>query len=207
MKEPTYSVFVRFRRGQRLTLKRFAPLDVALRFATQVRAERFHNQDDVFIIDDASGDRVVEASSVPGGVVETFPEAPPTSAVQKSRLDESDLDVLLKYVDRWQLRHAQLTLRGGQRLTVTVERSLGQLTRLMEQLTRSKLFDSDLSQLIEQASIAVEHVRKVRDGLHQLGVKLPELPAREDAVAPGGKARRDPKPSHRARKRPARGEG
>src|SRR5689334_13708533 len=110
MKEPTYSVFVRFRRGQRLTLKRFAPLDVALRFATQVRAERFHNHDDVFIIDDASGERVAEESSVPGGVVETFPEGGPSSGLQKSRSDEeSDLELLLKYVDRWQLRHAHLT--------------------------------------------------------------------------------------------------
>jgi hypothetical protein len=205
MKEPTYSVFVRFRRGQRLTLKRFAPLDVALRFAAQVRAERFHNPDDVFIIDDASGERVVEAASV-SGVVETFIEAPPTSAVQASRPDdESDLEVLLKYVDRWQLRHAQLTLRGGQRLTATVERSLGQLTRLMEQLSRSKLFDSDLSQLLEQTSVAVEQVRKVRDGLHQIGMKLPELPEREDAVAPDGKLRSDPKPAQRMRKGPATG--
>jgi hypothetical protein len=207
MKEPTYSVFVRFRRGQRLTLKRFAPLDVALRFATQVRSERFHDPDDVFIIDDASGEKVVEAASV-AGVVETSPEAPPTSAVQKScPEEESDLDVLLKYVDRWQLRHAQLSLRGGQRLTTTVERSLGQLARLMEHLTRSKLVDTDLTPLIDQISVAVEHVRKVRDGLHELGAKLPELPAREEAGAPVDKIGSDPKPAQQERKKPSRGKG
>src|SRR4051812_42948481 len=176
MKEPTYSVFVRFRRGQRLTLRRFAPLDVALRFAAQVRSERFHNADDVFIVDDASGETVVEASA--SGVVETCSDAPPTSAVQSSRPEgEDDLDALLKHVDRWQLRHAVTTLRGGQRLVGAVERTLDQLTTQMEHLTRSRLFDSELPKVLVEIALAAEQVRKVREGLHQLGMRIPNIPA------------------------------
>src|SRR5262245_46937085 len=131
MKEPTFSVFVRFRRGQRLTLKRSVPLAVALRFASEIRSERFHNPDDVFIIDDASGDTVSEAASSSNGLVETIAESPPASDVHKTDPDAPDeLETLLKYVGRWQLRHAQMTLHGGQRLTQVVERSLRQLMRL-----------------------------------------------------------------------------
>jgi hypothetical protein len=71
MKEPTYSVFVRFRSGQRLTLKRWAPLEVALRFASRVRRERSHQADDIIVVDDASGEAVDEASIPPVGVGET----------------------------------------------------------------------------------------------------------------------------------------
>ena len=39
-------------------MKRGVRLEVALRFASEVRAERFHNPDDVFIIDDVSGEAV-----------------------------------------------------------------------------------------------------------------------------------------------------
>jgi hypothetical protein len=179
MKEPTYSVFVRFRRGQRLTLKRSAPLDVALRFATEVRGERFHNPDDVFIVDDASGDTIAEESLKAGGAVQTISEPPPTSDVHASDPEQkNDLDTLLTYVSRWQLRHAQLTLRGGQRLTATMERSLAQLVRLMEYLQRSKLLERDVELIVEDAARMAELMRKVREALQQAEVKLQLVPAR-----------------------------
>jgi hypothetical protein len=214
MKEPTFSVFVRFRRGQRLTLKRAAPLDVALRFASEVRSERFHNPDDVFIIDDTSGDTITEASITQGGVVvETISEPSPASDVHESTPGQKDeLETLLTYVGRWQFRHAQMTLRGGQRLTSTVERSLGQLIRLMEHMQRSKLLDRDTGQILEGTAQALEQVRKVREDLQQAEMRLQSMPVREttdgeqvisaDASAP---APLSPRPD--ARKKQVRGKG
>jgi hypothetical protein len=213
MKEPTYSVFVRFRRGQRLTLKRSAPLDVALRFASEVRSERFHNPDDVFIIDDASGDTVTEASFTANGVVvQTVSEPPPTSDVHESVPGQKDeLETLLTYVGRWQLRHAQLTLRGGQRLTSTVERSLSQLVRLMEYMLRSKLLDQDVEKILHDTSQVIEQVRKVREGLQQAEKKLQDMPSQEAAAPPAAPTQLSvpsPEPPQpQARKKQARGKG
>jgi hypothetical protein len=212
MKEPTYSVFVRFRRGQRLTLKRAAPLDVALRFASEIRSERFHNPDDVFIVDDASGDTIAEASITPEGVVlETIAEPAPTSDVHKNAPGQKrDLETLLTYVGRWQLRHAQLTLRGGRRLTSTVERSLGQLIRLMEYMQRTKLLDRDVAQILADTAQALEQVKKVRETLQQAEVKLQDAPPSEATVEEpaasadtGVPTPQSPRPQ--ARKKQARG--
>jgi len=214
MKDPTYSVFVRFRRGQRLTLKRSAPLDVALRFATEVRGERFHNPDDVFIVDDASGDTVAEASFTANGVVvQTIPEPPPTSDVHSNVPGQKDeVETLLTYVGRWQLRHAQLTFHGGQRLIAAVERSLGQLIRLMEYLQRSKLLDEDVGKILEATSQALEQVRNVREALQQAERKLQDMPAHEvTAIAPMEppdlRMPSPEAPQPQARKKQARGKG
>jgi len=214
MKDPTYSVFVRFRRGQRLTLKRSAPLDVALRFATEVRGERFHNPDDVFIVDDASGDTVAEASFTANGVVvQTIPEPPPTSDVHSNVPGQKDeVETLLTYVGRWQLRHAQLTFHGGQRLIAAVERSLGQLIRLMEYMQRSKLLDRDVEEILEGTAQALEQVRKVREALQQSEAKLLAMPMGEEADAPqvapaDAHAPSSEPPRPQARKKQARGKG
>ncbi len=180
MKEPTYSVFVRFRRGQRLTLKRSAPLDVALRFASTVRGERFHNPDDVFIIDDASGEMVCEASLREGGTAETFSEPPPASDVQRSPTGQGDeIEAILSHAGPWQLRHTQVTLRGGQRLTSSVERSLGQLSRLMELLQRSGILAQDAEQVLIDTAQAIERTRRVQEILRLAEAKLMAAPAGE----------------------------
>jgi hypothetical protein len=165
MKEPTFSVFVRLRSGQRLTLKRGAPLDVALRFATEVRGERFHNPDDVFILDDASGETVTEAPFTSNdAVVQTVPGSLPTSDVHQSFPGQKD--------ELEQFRHAQMTLRGGQRITTTVERSLGQIIRLMEHLQRSKLLEHDAEEIRGGAGRAIEEVRLLQGLLQQAEGKL-----------------------------------
>ena len=66
---PSYSVFARFRRG-RIALGRHLPsLSAALAFASRVAAERFHDPDAVFIVDDHTGFEVPGAArSARGGV-------------------------------------------------------------------------------------------------------------------------------------------
>lgn len=180
---------------------------MVLRFATEVRGERFHNPDDVFIVDDTSGETVSEASIKAGGVIETIPEPAPTSDVHASKPGPKDeISTLFTYVSRWQLRHAHLTLRGGQRLTSTVERSLGQLVRLMEYLQRSKLLDQDIERILEDIARAVEQVRRVREGLQQAEVKLQFVPPRpapesEQAALDDASAMASANPPPQARKR------
>jgi hypothetical protein len=191
MKEPTYSVFVRFRRGQRLTLKRSAPLDVALRFASTVRGERFHNPDDVFIVDDASGDPICEASIAKGGAIETVSETPPVSDVQRSASGpRDDIGTAHTYAAPWQFRQAHVILRGGQRLISSAEQSLGQVTRAMEQLRRWIMLDTEVGSILSNLAQAGEQVRKVHDELRRVEEQLANTPLKKELN--GGKGPEEP---------------
>jgi hypothetical protein len=58
----TFTVFARFRRT-RLTLGRALPtLEAALGFARQVRSVRFHDPEHVFVVDDETGETVIETA-------------------------------------------------------------------------------------------------------------------------------------------------
>src|SRR5262249_5563242 len=144
----------------------------------------------------------VEATAAASGVVETFPEPPPTSAVQSTPAPgEGDIETLLRQVDRMQLRHAQTTVKGGQRVVATVEKTLEHLARQLEHLARAKTLDGDLPKVLEDVTLAVEQMSKVRSGLQalavQLGRAITEEPEVNDAASRA--------PAQSPRKKEARG--
>src|SRR4051812_41840694 len=60
LRAPTYSVFVRFRQS-RLTMRRgIRDLGEAIHFATGLRANRFHDRDNVFVVREPGGEIVDE---------------------------------------------------------------------------------------------------------------------------------------------------
>lgn len=194
MKEPTYSVFVRFRRGQRLTLKRGVRLEVALRFASEVRAERFHNPDDVFIIDDVSGEAVTDADPAREGAREAVIASPdPAAAGAVAPLEPRGSQSGSARAGRWRVRHAELSIRGAQRLTSSVERLLAELSRLTDHLRQSQLFEGEMDQLTDETARTVDQVRGVREALDQLSLKLKLSTTREDPPEPALVAQRQPR--------------
>jgi hypothetical protein len=66
---PSYSVFARFRKGRIALGRHLRSLSDALAFASRVAAERFHDPEAVFIVDDHTGFEVPGAArSASGGV-------------------------------------------------------------------------------------------------------------------------------------------
>jgi hypothetical protein len=69
-----FSVFVKHRQ-RRLTLKRFLPtVEAARAFVDELRRHRFHAQDAIFVVDEATGAIVTMPSN------DGAPEAPPSSS-------------------------------------------------------------------------------------------------------------------------------
>src|SRR5262249_6417614 len=138
----------------------------------------------VFIIDDVSGEPIAETSGTREAVAEPPIEARPPAADSGSRpAAKSDPDIALERAARWQIRDAEIVIRGTQRLAASVERSLADLLRLTEHLRRSQLFGDDVDRLAEDGTLMVEKAQKVRELLHQLGVRLKFLPRRDEAAA------------------------
>jgi hypothetical protein len=182
----TYSVFVRFRRGQRLTLKRSAPLEVALRFASAVRKERFHNPDDVFIVDDLTGETVSEPSSAPGGAAQADVDAPSASSVLQTNPGEhAEASALRTHEGRFQHSPTWASLRRGQQLTSDVERRLGQLTRLLGHLQRSKALGQEVDRALEENERLIEQVKRLREGLGAMEQNLEHASIRESSPGLG----------------------
>jgi hypothetical protein len=184
MKEPTYSVFVRFRRGQRLTLKRSAPLDVALRFAMTVRSERFHRPEDVFVIDDATGEAVSELATPEQVSASALIEAAPAAVfMDREASPRDEVQAPISFSEGWQFHHAQVTVRGGHRLTAAVERSLAQLNRLAELLRCSNILLGEAEEVSTEATRALEHIRHAQEALRRAETKLGAAPSAADVAA------------------------
>lgn len=184
MKEPTYSVFVRFRRRQRLTLKRSAPLDIAVQFAATVRGERFHRPEDVFVVDDTTGETVSELMAPPPARAEALLEVAVAASPQALSAGlRHEVQASSSFSERWQLHHAQVTVRGGQRLAAAVERSLAQLTRTTELLRSSHTLIGEAEQVAAHASSALEHVRYAQEALQRAEAKLAAAPPDNEVTA------------------------
>lgn len=190
-KAPSYSIFVRFR-GSRLPLRRgIRDEETALALARELRANRFHDANSVFVVKEPEGRIVTEPAAASTNGIPAPREAPAAVAAARVRITSKRVDVLARALGAAQVvaardRLAHL-LRAMDRARTARRRADAAIEAVDRKLaTMADCLPENIKTLQQQTRAVHAQTGAVAENLEQVVQRIAHRLDRSEALRAGG---------------------